>query len=325
MSKSTFRGVVVLCGFVVLLLAAPAQSEACSWLCRLFGGCPACAGGAACVPMTAPTYAPAAACPTCAPQVVQYLPQVSYHTVVQRVPVTVCRPTTCSDPCTGCPVTAYHPVTTWMQQVQLVPYTTYRIVYANAMTPMVSYAAAPCGSCSPCAMGGCAPACAGGCGSGTCGVAGGYAPAASCGASGGGCASCAPSLSGPAPSAGSATMYPAPGPTINTTPAPASPFTAPVPGVPYPNPAPPATMPRPAPGSAPPPKTFQDSGSSTSAPADTQLRPIPEAKSDSTSAPKLTDPESRTTSLPIRPAVYLKLISSPPGKVHDGGWRASAD
>ena len=140
------RGAIITCGIAAMLLAAPAQSSACcGWL---FGG-----WGAQTTyrtPYFARTYAPvysAPACTSCVPQTVRYVPQTSYRTVYRPVPVTSYAAQTCSDPCTGCPVTYYRPVTSWAYQAAYVPYTTYRLVYSNPYSPSVSYD--PCLSCGP--------------------------------------------------------------------------------------------------------------------------------------------------------------------------------
>jgi hypothetical protein len=72
---------------------------------------------------------PVAACPApCPQQVCSYQPQTCYRTVFQQVPVTVYRPVTTVDPCTGCPQTTMQACTTMTTQAQRVPYTTYRQV-----------------------------------------------------------------------------------------------------------------------------------------------------------------------------------------------------
>ena len=154
------RGAMLACGAAAMLLATPAESSAClSWL---FGGC----GGSARTTYRAPyygqSYAPAyrapaysapaysapaygaPACGSCVPQTVRYVPQTSYRTVYRRAPVTTCGAFCGSDPCTGCPVTYYRPVTSWTVQAVSVPYTTYRLVYTNACSPSVG--------CSSCAL-----------------------------------------------------------------------------------------------------------------------------------------------------------------------------
>jgi hypothetical protein len=148
------RGVVIACGVAAMLLSAPAESNACcDWL---FGGWGAQTTYRA--PYFAPTYAPAysapacsscapqsyapaystSACTSCAPQTVRYVPQTYYRTVYRQVPVTTYGAFSGCDPCTGCPVTYYRPVTSWAYQAALMPYATYRIVYSDAYSPCVS-------------------------------------------------------------------------------------------------------------------------------------------------------------------------------------------
>lgn len=293
MFTSTLRNTMVAGLAAAAMLAVPAESRACSFLCNLFG-CRSCAARPMmAAPGVAPTYAAPACgggCTSC-PQTVQYLPQVSYRTIVQRVPVTACQATTACDPCTGGTVTAYRPVVSWVQQTQLVPYTTYRIVYSNALTPYASYQPVGCGPCGGASMG--------------------YSAAP------GGCSSCA-SGAGTYSSQSPMPTYstPATSPTENS-PAPSSANVSP-PSAMYPNGSPPITVPGPT---TPTPKTFEPTPP-TSTP-DTRLRPIPDAKTDSTSTPKLIDPDARTTSLPVRQAVFYKMISSPE-RQDDGGWRASS-
>jgi len=55
-------------------------------------------------------------------------PQTCYRTVYTQQAVTVSRPVTTVDPCTGCPVTVMRPSTVVQQVAQRVPYTTYRQV-----------------------------------------------------------------------------------------------------------------------------------------------------------------------------------------------------
>jgi hypothetical protein len=117
-----------------MFLATPAES--CDCLSRLFGGCGARTTYRA--PYYAQNYAPAysaPACGSCVPQTVRYVPQTYYRTVYRPVPVTTCRAFCGSDPCNGCPVTYYRPVTGWTYQAAYVPYTTYRLVYSNPCSP----------------------------------------------------------------------------------------------------------------------------------------------------------------------------------------------
>ena len=108
-------------------------------------------------PVALPT---ANACNPCAPQVqpvtVQYVPQTAYRTTMARVPTTVYRPVTTTDPCTGCPVVTMQPCTTYSYQAQRVPYTTYRPLLSSVTSLLpVQQVATTCNSCTtacdPCA------------------------------------------------------------------------------------------------------------------------------------------------------------------------------
>jgi len=159
MANQTVRIVVTVAVVAALWLAMPVESQACEFLERLFGcNCgsakstyvPAYVAPSAYAPAYAPSCAPCAApCASCAPQTCQYVPQTCYRTVYQPVPVTTCQATPCCDPCTGCPMTAYYPTTTWTYQARLIPYTTYRIVYSNPCSPCAGYSYSPCASCGP--------------------------------------------------------------------------------------------------------------------------------------------------------------------------------
>jgi hypothetical protein len=129
MSLSKFRPLIaVSCS--VLVLALPAETEAC-WLTSCFSH-------------------PAPACPAPVAQQVNYVPQTCYRTVYRPVAVTSYRPITTADPCTGCPVTSLSPVTTYVQRPMVVPYTTYRPVVTTVLLPT-----APACPCSTCATGAC--------------------------------------------------------------------------------------------------------------------------------------------------------------------------
>jgi hypothetical protein len=134
MSLSKFRPLIaVSCS--ALVLALPAETEAC-WLTSCF-----CHAAPAC---------PAPACPAPVAQQVNYVPQTCYRTVYRPVAVTSYRPITTADPCTGCPVTSLSPVTTYVQRPVVVPYTTYRPVVTTVLLPT-----APACPCSSCATGAC--------------------------------------------------------------------------------------------------------------------------------------------------------------------------
>src|SRR5690349_21761479 len=109
------------------LLGHPVESQA---ICHLFNRQPTVTNYA---PVTAAPVVAAPACNTCAaptvvnyapaPQVCNYVPQTAYRSVYVNVPVTSYRPIVAADPCTGCATTAMQPVTTYMTQSRLVPYT----------------------------------------------------------------------------------------------------------------------------------------------------------------------------------------------------------
>ncbi len=190
------RSLVVACGAAAVLLGSPSESKALfDWLCPWAHNRQA----------TATTYAPpftgqpvalvprynvapaVAVMPTALPVTACYVPQTCYRTVYHPVATTVLSPVVSYDPCTGCPVTAYRPVTTFAQRAYSVPYTTYRMVYTN-----------PCAACAPTVP---------------CNPCGGLAsPAVVAGA---GCAPCAPSVPPSvspipmSPSSGSLPYYPA--------------------------------------------------------------------------------------------------------------------
>ena len=136
------------CGVSLSVVTQGATTEAC-WLFQK---------------KTTVAYAPVAvAAPV--PQVCSYQPQTCYRTVYVNTPVTTYQPVAGTDPCTGCPTTCMRPVTTYVSQARMVPYTTYRPVFAPV---------AACNTCnySPVVA---APACA----TGGCGQTVGYAPAVS--------------------------------------------------------------------------------------------------------------------------------------------------
>ncbi len=76
---------------------------------------------------------PAATCgqATCEQTVVRYVPQVTYRTVWQPVPVTTYRRTVSYNPATGLPITCTQPCTTYTYQARRVPQTSYRPVLTN--------------------------------------------------------------------------------------------------------------------------------------------------------------------------------------------------
>jgi hypothetical protein len=81
-------------------------------------------------PVAVPPVAPAQ--PVMVPvQQVSYVPETTYRTQYQCVPVT-CYQSSCEvDPCTGCAVECMHPVTNYVQKPVSVPVTQYRAVYTT--------------------------------------------------------------------------------------------------------------------------------------------------------------------------------------------------
>jgi hypothetical protein len=76
-------------------------------------------------------------------RVCTYCPQTCYQTAYRQVPVTVYRPVTACDPCTGCPVTTMQACTTTTVQAYRVPVTTYRQVCRDVTVPVAPAVAAP--------------------------------------------------------------------------------------------------------------------------------------------------------------------------------------
>ena len=64
-------------------------------------------------------------------QQVSYVPETTYQTQYQCVPVTCYRPSCEIDPCTGCPVECMEQVTNYVQKAVSVPVTQYRAVYTT--------------------------------------------------------------------------------------------------------------------------------------------------------------------------------------------------
>ena len=269
------RTAVVLCGMTLVLAGAPAPSHAIfDWLCPWakkdqtvsttyippYSGRPVVAAPAGVVaPIVTGVPSVAAGYPLAGvPTTCSYVPQTCYRTVYGPAPVTSCLPVRSYDPCSGCPVVTYRPVTNWTRRAMLQPYTTYRIVYTHPSCPTAGCAGA-CGY-TPTTCG-YAPATCGyasavsGCASGTCGFTGGIAAPT--------CSSCAPSLP----------------PSTQISPVPMS--AAPAPGLPYLGttaygpaptaswPATPATGPS-ATGSVPPASQPATSTAPTSSPTSSQ-------------------------------------------------------
>jgi hypothetical protein len=122
--------------------AAPGVGQAQCCLSELFAGCRK-APAYAVAPVPAPVVAPIAA-PIPAPpppvvvpvQQVSYVPETTYRTQYQCVPVTSYKPSTEIDPCTGCPRECMSQVTQYVQQPVNVPVTQYRAVYSTKYVQM---------------------------------------------------------------------------------------------------------------------------------------------------------------------------------------------
>jgi len=161
MSRSVARGLIMACAVALLLSSVPNTVSACECLDRLmpWNWC----RGSQAATTYAPPYAPAAtaapafmpapcnsctSCNPCVSQTCAYVPQTCYRTVCRTVPVTTCQAVRSCDPCTGCPVTCYRPVTAYQRCTQLIPYTTYRMVWSNPCATSYSPCATGCGATS---------------------------------------------------------------------------------------------------------------------------------------------------------------------------------
>jgi hypothetical protein len=69
-------------------------------------------------------------------QQVSYVPETTYRTQYQCVPVTSYKPSSEIDPCTGCPRECMEQVTQYVQQSVNVPVTQYRAVYSTKYVQM---------------------------------------------------------------------------------------------------------------------------------------------------------------------------------------------
>jgi len=118
----------------------------------LFAGCGTCFRKAptyAVAPVAAPVVAPIAAPPPPVMVPVQqtsYVPETTYRTQMQTVPVTSYKPSCEIDPCTGCPVECMQPVTQYVQRPVSVPVTQYRAVTTTRYVQMQPGYAAPTGA-----------------------------------------------------------------------------------------------------------------------------------------------------------------------------------
>jgi hypothetical protein len=136
---------------LALTATSPAAAHAQCCLSEFFAGCGTCFRKApvyAVAPVAAPIAAPMVAAPP-PPMMVpvqqtSYVPETTYRTQYQNVPVTTYKPSCEIDPCTGCPRDCYQPVTQYVQQAVNVPVTQYRAVTTTKYVQMQpGYAAAP--------------------------------------------------------------------------------------------------------------------------------------------------------------------------------------
>lgn len=274
MFKPITRGVLTV---VTTFTFMAGESQACCFL-HCFDWCKPAPAPVCPAPVT--TYAPACpapapACNVC-PQQVNYVPQTCYQTSYACVPVTTCKPV--CDPCGGAQM---QPVTTFVRRPIMVPYTSYRPVVAAT-----NYAPA-CPTCS--AMSGAA-------------YSSPYYSGTTMSSYTGAPISAAPSC--PTCGGGSAVSYAAPGATY-ATPGPAATIAPPsyvpsttMPGAPssigVPSLSAPPGSPTPATGN--PPSTFQTPQSSSSQYPTAPIQDTNTQMNSSTAAPRLLDPQNRTTS-----------------------------
>ncbi|MFM1905024.1 MAG: hypothetical protein RLZZ440_2924, partial [Planctomycetota bacterium] len=135
--------VALLAGGAVVGGASPCSAQCC--LSGMFAGCQSCfkkappayAVAPAFAPVPAPVPVPAPPPPVMVPvQQVSYVPETTYQTKYQCVPVTTYKPSCEIDPCTGCPVECMQPVTSYQNQPVSVPVTQYRAVYSTKYVQM---------------------------------------------------------------------------------------------------------------------------------------------------------------------------------------------
>ncbi|MFM8804648.1 MAG: hypothetical protein ACKOK8_12185 [Planctomycetia bacterium] len=132
---------VLVAGIASTAMPTPCAAQCC--LSELFAGCRKAPAAYAVAPIAAPIVAPVAA-PIPAPpppvvvpvQQVSYVPETTYRTQYQCVPVTSYKPSSEIDPCTGCPRECMEQVTQYVQQAVNVPVTQYRAVYSTKYVQM---------------------------------------------------------------------------------------------------------------------------------------------------------------------------------------------
>jgi hypothetical protein len=127
---------VLVAGVVASMAASDCLAQCC--LEGLFAGCGSCFRKAPPAYAVAPVMAPIAA-PIAAPpppvmvpvQQVSYVPETTYQTKYECVPVTSYKPTCEIDPCTGCARECMEQVVNYQQRPVSVPVTQYRAVYST--------------------------------------------------------------------------------------------------------------------------------------------------------------------------------------------------
>jgi len=132
---------VLVAGGIACVMPTACEAQCC--LSELFAGCRKPPAAYAVAPIPAPVMAPIAA-PIPAPpppvmvpvQQVSYVPETTYRTQYQCVPVTSYKPSSEIDPCTGCPRECMEQVTQYVQQPVNVPVTQYRAVYSTKYVQM---------------------------------------------------------------------------------------------------------------------------------------------------------------------------------------------
>ena len=129
------------------VVSLPAAAQQCC-LTELFAGCGSCfrRPQAYAVPAVMAPMAPMPAPPQ--PVMVpvaktSYVPETTYRTQMQTVPVTTYKPSCEIDPCTGCPRDCMQPVTEYVQQAVNVPVTQYRAVTTTQYVQVPQGYAAP--------------------------------------------------------------------------------------------------------------------------------------------------------------------------------------
>ena len=137
--------VVLIVGVGACMSQRSCDAQCC--LTELFSGCRKAPTAYAVAPVMAPVMAPPMvpmAAPVAAPpppvvvpvQQVSYVPETTYRTQYQCVPVTSYKPTCEIDPCTGCSRECMEQVTQYVQQAVNVPVTQYRAVYTTKYVQM---------------------------------------------------------------------------------------------------------------------------------------------------------------------------------------------